>query len=133
MNDTQHTAYTAYLRQLADLMALKDWEIVLQREYPSESDAWAAIEVCRQHDTAWVRVAWPEFFDSKTPEERRRCLVHELIHVHLDRPDQMMCDLSAMFPDNTATTFAKERHKIEIEFATERLARIIAPFMPLPT
>jgi hypothetical protein len=105
---------------------------VVQREYPTDKDAWAIIEVCRQHDTAWIQVAWPEFFDSKTPDEQRRYLVHELIHIHLDRSDQMMCDLSTMFPENTATTFAKARHKVEIEFATERLARIIAPFMPLP-
>lgn len=132
MNDAQHAAYSAYLRALADLMALKDWQIELQREYPDDKGAWAEIEVCEQHDTAWVRVAWPEFFDVKSVEDRRAYLVHELVHCHLDRPQRQMQRLKDMFPENTATDFAQRQHRIDIEFATERLTRIIAPMMPLP-
>ena len=45
---------------------------------------------------------------------------------------QMMNDLAEVFDENTATKFAKERHRIETEIATESLARVIAPFMPMP-
>jgi hypothetical protein len=117
---------------VADQMQLRDWEIELQRDRPEEQSAWASIEVCRWHQTAWVRVAWPEFFDTREPERQRTDLIHELIHIHLDRPHQMMADLAEMFDENTATKLAKARHQVETEVATEALARTIAPFMPMP-
>jgi hypothetical protein len=132
MNDAQHEATTNYLRRLADLMTLRDWEILLLRELPNNDSSWAEIEVCRTHDTAWVKVSWPEFYLVRTPEQQRETLVHELIHIHLDRPDAIMCDLTAMFPENTANQFAKDQHKNAIEFSTHRLTRALAPFLPLP-
>ncbi len=131
MNDAQHEAWSHYLNELAELLQLRDWMIELQREC-APSGAWAHVEVCREHKTAWVQVAWPKFFDTRKPERQRIDMVHELIHVHLDRPQQMMNDLAEMFDENTATKFAKERHRIETEIATESLARVIAPFMPMP-
>ncbi|MCA9880308.1 MAG: hypothetical protein KC442_21080 [Thermomicrobiales bacterium] len=132
MNDAQHDALGRYLRSLADAMQLRDWVIELQRERPEPEGAWASVVVCRWHQTAWVRVAWPEFFDTRPPERQRVDLVHELVHVHLDRPHQLMDDLAGMFGENTATQLAKDRHQVEIEVATETLARVIAPFMPMP-
>lgn len=132
MNDAQHGAFSRYLRALADAMQLRDWVIELRRERPADSTAWASIEVCRWHQTAWVRVAWPEFFDTRSPDRQRVDLVHELVHVHLDRPHQLMDDIAGMFSENTATQLAKDRHEVEIEVATEALARVIAPFMPMP-
>jgi hypothetical protein len=43
-----------------------------------------------------------------------------------------MCQVAEQWSENSATLFAEKAHKREIEFATETLARIIAPSMPVP-
>lgn len=132
MNDAQYVVWFAYLRQLADLMQLKDWDIKLERDRPEDKQAWASVEVCRQHATAWVRVFWPEFFEVRTPEEQRRDVVHELLHCHLDRIHHLVSMLCDIHPEKQAGDFAKEQHRIEVEFVSDDLARVIAPYLPLP-
>ena len=132
MNSAQQSMTQLYLRDLADRLLLRDWEILLQREYPPQDDCWAHIEISHQRNVAWVRVAWPEFFIQKTQEEQRSALVHELLHCHLDRIDMPMRQLAEMFPENTATQFAAKEECRLNELATDNLAAIIAPFMPLP-
>lgn len=80
---------------------------------------------------ARVFVRWPEFFNH-TPEDRREWLTHECLHVHLDRPQRIIDQLAEQWGDNSATQFAKEAHRKEIEICVQRLARILAPHLPLP-
>lgn len=131
MNDQQFNATTTYLRQLADLLCLKDWEVKLQREQPEHDDAWAEVDVCRQRRVLWIKVAWPEFFDSRTPEQRREYLAHELLHAFQNRPVDVVRDLVKQV-DTDVARFAQEQFIVEMEFANDDLARIIAPHLPLP-
>lgn len=132
LNDAQYELTQEYLNILKAHLGLKDWEIKLQREYPDARDAWAEIEVCEQHDTAWVRVAWPEFYDQRHSWEQRKDLVHELLHCHLDRPQRVLQRLKDMHPDLSSIDHAQRQHRVDIEFAVERWARTVAQWLPLP-
>ncbi len=130
MNDAQHAVYSAYLRDLADRLLLRDWELLLQRDR-AEDGSYACVWISDTENLATVRVCGDEFFASKA-EDRREWLTHELLHAHLDRPDRVMTQLAAMFEDNTATQLAKTMHHKEVEVCVQRLARVLAPLMPLP-
>jgi hypothetical protein len=129
MNDAQHEALSTYLRSLADRLLLADWEITLRRE-TADDDCFAQVKVWSCENQANVRVS--DDFWHGPPEDQREWLVHELGHCHLDRPERVMEQLAEQFSDNSASVFAKEAHRKEIEICVQRLARIIAPFMPLP-
>ncbi len=129
MNDAQHAAYSAYLRTLADAMLLRDWEIKIDRDKTTDG-AYASVWICDVENLAIVSVG--EAFFGYPSEERREWLTHELLHAHLDRPQRILNQLTDQFGDNTACQFAREAHRNEIEICIQRLARILAPLMPLP-
>jgi hypothetical protein len=132
LNDAQFHATKDYLDTLRIALSLKDWDITLLREYPDSHDAWAEIEVCETRKAAWIKVAYPEFYDSKTPEEQRSYLVHELIHCHLDASHRSLARLGEMNPDAKDVDFAKRQHRVDIEQATDALALAFAAFFPVP-
>jgi hypothetical protein len=129
MNDAQFSAYSTYIRALADQVLLADWEIELDRSV-SDHGTWAQVTVQSEENFARVYVNWPEFF-AHSPEERREWLVHECVHLHLDRPQRIMNQLAAQISGDV-TAFAKEAHRKEIEICVQRIARILAPHLPLP-
>ena len=128
MNDQQHEQYTAYIRDLARRMILADWEIDLSR---NRAETLACVNVWDVENYASIRVQWPEFF-GKSRDEQRSILVHELLHAHLDRAQRVMEQLASQWGENSACQFAREAHRKEIEICVQRLARILAPVMPLP-
>lgn len=131
MNDEAHAAYSSYIRELADLLLLRDWELELDRSV-AESDSWSQVKVSDVENFARIFIRWPEFFH-QSRENRREWLVHELLHIHLDRPRRIIEQLAEQFSDNSAGAFAREAHRREIEICVQRLARLIAPHMPLPS
>ena len=130
MNDATHDAYQAYLRDLANRLRLTDWVVELHRN-TAEAGAWASVNVMGTQDTATVRLAWPEFF-GESPEEQREHLVHELVHCVLHRQCDVVEQLAEMWSENAACQFARKAFLREEEIAVEHLARVIAPFLPLP-
>ncbi len=130
MNDATHAAYRAYLRDLANRLRLTDWVVELHRN-TAEAGAWASVNVMETQDTATVRLAWPEFFGA-SPEDQREHLVHELIHCVLHRQYDVVEQLAEMWSENEACQFARTAFRREEEIAAEHLARVIAPFLPLP-
>lgn len=130
MNDAEFAAYSTHIRTLADALLLRDWEIELDRT-KADDDAWAQVCVSDVKNHARIKVLWPEFFH-RTPGEQRQSLVHELIHPTFDRTDRVMYQLAEQLSENSACQFAKEAHRKEIEICVQRLARILAPHLPLP-
>lgn len=130
MNDVQFAAYSEYLRDLANRLLLADWEVELGRS-KADDDAWAQVRVSDVENHARIKVNWPEFFH-RTPEEQREWLTHECLHLHLDRPDRIVAQLAEQWSENSATQFAKTAHSKEIEICVQRLARLLAPHLPLP-
>lgn len=130
MRDAQHAAYEAYLQDLAKRLNLADWEVTLSRDRADEGML-ACVHVMDVEDYAHVRLWWPEFFD-KPPEEQREILVHELLHMRLDRVQRTMVQLAEQWSENSAYQYAREAHRREVEIVAQHLARLLAPSLPLP-
>lgn len=129
MNDEQHARYSAYLRALGDSLLLRDWEIELRREW-SADDTYAMALSFHKENHLWVRIS--EGFDGHPAADRREWLIHELLHAHLSRIDRCVEHLSDALPDNDAVKIFTKHIDDEIEVAVQRLARILAPTLPLP-
>lgn len=130
MDDARYASYREYTRDLADRLLLKDWEITLKRDTPARKDCYAAVHVMATENHAIIRL--DDDFWHGTAEDRREWLVHELLHCHLDRPNQIVEQLADQWDENSACQFAREAHRKETEVCVQRFARLLAPFMPLP-
>jgi hypothetical protein len=128
MDDATYATELRYLRHLADLLGLRDWHITLSRAH-SAHDVFAAVRVDRQKDEATVHLndTWHGF----TPEQQRQTLVHELLHCHTGRLHRVMTRLADVV-DDPSMAYVKRAHDEEEEIVVQRLARIIAPYLPLP-
>lgn len=129
MDDAQFAAYQNYLRALAEHFLIGDWQITLERGR-SNDDARAEVSLNRDKQEAciWLNrdfLAYP-------PEQQRRSITHELLHVQTARMCRAMSQLADQHPDNAAVLYANTRLNEEEEIMIDRLARAIAPLMPLP-
>lgn len=127
MTDDQHAAYMAYLRAIADLLGLRDWQIVLERG-SAEEGARARVFIHRTKDEAMVQFS--EMWWSFDREQQRQTIVHELLHAHTGRLCRVVTRLSGLATDHLE--YVLDAHDEEEEIVVQRLSRIIAPFMPLP-
>ena len=130
MNDAQHTALGFYAEALAERLLLRDWEVSVYRDPPYSDHAYASAELLDSQDKVIVRLC-QEFF-GHSPEKQREWMTHELIHAHLARLQDVLDQLKDQFPDNAAIVFAKQTHHLALEVVTQKMARILAPTLPLP-
>lgn len=108
-----------YVRQIADLFALKDWSFQIEA---SDPDGEMSVQCAKGRRRALMEVA--ESFWSLAPEKQRHCVTHELVHCH----------------NWPAFTFAEERlgamEKACLleweEYSTDSITDGVAPLMPLP-
>ena len=129
MNDDQHAALAAYLRDLADRLLLRDWEIELLRDR-AEHTTYA--QTCPWDTERYAQVKVNEEFFGYGPERQRLYLVHELLHAHTARLARVVERLGEQFEDNTTVQYAKKAAGEEEEILVHQLARVLAPLMPLP-
>lgn len=77
----------AHIRWTADQMNLRDWKLQLKWEPADMGDdkfsCYARIEVMQTISTANIWVC--DGFAHIPPDEQHRAIVHELVHIHLDR------------------------------------------------
>lgn len=114
------TALERYVRQVADLMHLKDWQIAVMGGDPpdgvSEEAEGALIPVdCYFSEKAGI------WLDAKRWREldlygRRLLVVHELMHIHLQ----------------SFVLASENGERTALEMTVQKLANVIAPHMPLP-
>lgn len=131
MTDEQFQALQNYLNAVAPQLLLGDWELWLLRERCPDK-AWAYVEIAQARDTAWVQVAYPEYFDGCTPEEQRLYITHELTHIlvaQMERP--VLAHLDRMDEGAGKTVLESER-RLGMERTVHKIARIIAPTLPMP-
>jgi hypothetical protein len=128
MDDATYTTELRYLRTLADLLGLRDWHITLSRASAEESSR-AQVDLHLTKDEAEVVLSnqWWTF----TPEQRRLTITHELLHAHTTRLCRVVTRLTSMM-NEPAMEYAGRAHYEEEEIVVQRLARIIAPYLPLP-
>jgi hypothetical protein len=128
MDDATYLTELRYLRHLADLLGLRDWHITLSRA-SAEAGSRAQVDIHRTKDECEVRLSseWWSF----TLEQRRLTIAHELVHCHTTRLCRVVTRMTGLGPEHLE--YVKRAHDEEEEIVVQRLARIIAPYLPLPT
>lgn len=122
-------AVRRYIRLLADLLALQNWAIYLDRD-PSEEDNNAETIVGENRRLATMKLTrdWRHC----PPEEQRHTLVHELIHLPVDRLSSVLeSDLDG-FLSAGEQSIARNVFRREVEAVVDALADGVAPHLPLP-
>ena len=130
MNDDEFLSWQVYLRDVADMLGLKDREITLQRTWPEEENSFAEVFCTTETVQAVVRMH-PTFF-ALDLEAQRRVVCHELIHLHLASVYEHVkwaidhADASPLLAALPSLVLS------DIEGVTDRLSYIVAPMVPLP-
>jgi hypothetical protein len=118
----------AYVSEIQDALNVANWKVTIARD-ASDIDSWADINPHEQNLTAELRVSHD--FWRQTPEHQRETLVHEVLHLVTARLDQTVEALEDALGKVIWSVFERQ-----FENATERtvdhLAKVIAPFLPLP-
>jgi hypothetical protein len=127
VNKSEHKKVEQYLRQLGDLLELRDWTLELETSEPDdESDAHVHITYGRK--LAQVYVANDIVADRP---RLRQSLVHELVHCHLESATNMVLnDLSDVLGKPVDHVFWAG-YKRQVEYATDALATALARRLPL--
>jgi hypothetical protein len=116
---TARQRYLPYLRQIADLLRLRDWRLVILEELPP-ADAIASCAPVEGRKYAVLRFG--ESFLADTPEEQRHTIAHELLHCHLGPMCRMIEAHEGMPP----------AARLAMEYCVDGLADAVAPLLPLP-
>ncbi len=118
-----------YVRQLADQMGLRDWEIVLKDDVPDSETAHASIWCWYAQRHAELRVAknWAEF----TPELFRKTMVHEVLHCHTRMLFEVIENIQTLLGDPVYQVTSRHHRDAE-EVMVDDIAVAWARLLPLP-
>lgn len=130
MDDETHTYWTGYVRLLADALGLKDWGVTVNRDAPDNPIAAASMACVTGRKIVHICLRASVFLTSSC-EEQRHYVLHELVHVHLDDVDTVMCQVEDVI-DGDMYKLLKRVVDDRIEFAVDAIAAAIGPFFPLP-
>lgn len=129
MNDEQHAFWLGYIRQLADLLGLKDWRIELDRDPTNREGAGASNYTYYGRKKADITFG-PSFL-VQSPEDQRYILAHECLHCHFDHIHKGVIAYAESKGDGDESYFA-QAHLRDFENIVDTVAVIVAPFLPLP-
>jgi hypothetical protein len=118
---TRRSRWLPYVRQLADVLCLKDWRIEVFDEAPADQTAVASC--CPVDGRKYGVIRLSEGFLNDGPTEQRHTLTHELLHCHLG---PMMRVIEAQH-DGLAPAV-----RLAMEYCVDGLADAIAPLLPPP-
>jgi hypothetical protein len=117
---TRRARWAPYVRQLADILHLRDWRIEVYEEAPSDSTATASCEPVTGRKFGVIRLSESFLTDGKV--DQRHTLTHELLHCHLGPMTRL---LEAHDTFNPAVRLA-------MEYCVDGLTDAIAPLLPEP-
>ncbi len=117
---TRRQRWAPYVRQLADILHLRDWRLDIDDGQPSDSEAVAACNPVAGRKVATIYLS--ELFLTSDPADQRHTLTHELLHCHLGPMTRMLDIREARTPEWT----------LAMEYGVDGLADAIAPLLPLP-
>ena len=109
-----------YVRQLADMLRLRDWRVEVSEEGPGASDAIASCAPVQGRKYAVIRLA--ESFLTDPPADQRHTLTHELLHCHFGPFCRAIESVDAMSAPIS----------LAMEYCVDGLADAIAPLLPMP-
>lgn len=120
----------AYIRDIADLMQLRDWTVVMMSTAPDNPKLFAAVE--RLHGRKWANFYIQDDWTHATPERMRQTVVHELLHLHIDPAVKgtlnAVADQVTPAVSEVITNVMDER----VEYAVDAIAEAWAMSLPLP-
>jgi hypothetical protein len=129
VNRTETKVLRAYLRSVADVIELRDWEVVLADE-PSEEGTFGQAR-CR-YGAKRIEIALPtDFPTASTLEEQRDTVTHELVHAHLDESHKLVEEDIVAPLGREARALAVSSYTRAIEHAVDALTKALAKSLPL--
>ena len=117
---TRRERWAPYVRQLADILRLRDWRVDVYEDAPSDPTASASCNPIDGRKFAVVRFA--ESFLNDNAADQRHTIAHELLHCMLGPLTRMIEAREAMSPEM----------KLTLEYTVDGLADAIAPLLPMP-
>lgn len=119
-----------YIREMADLMGLRDWRFDLNYYPPTDDGAFAEIAPDDGKQSATIRFGAD--FPTYDREQQRAIVVHELVHCHLDLiQQQARKDLPRLLGQPAYDAFFPSFVR-GIERGVEGIAQAWAVTLPLP-
>jgi hypothetical protein len=125
MTDPRRQAYLPYVRQLADMMGLKDWVIEIDDDPPFNAGAIATARICEGRKNLILDLSSSFLEKEDDRPYQRHTIVHELVHCHLGQMNEVLRQML------DADQFAI--HRINMEFTTDGIAEAWAARLPLVT
>lgn len=118
-----------YIAALVPLFRLEAWDIVVGDGPPENPHSLAAVTFHRTLHDATIRFA--DSFYARERAEQRQTVAHELLHL-VTAMENVAALTGLESLEGRAAEWALSRFDHEYERATDALARIIAPALPLP-
>jgi hypothetical protein len=119
-----------WLREVADLLWLRDWTIIVGSQPPSDGDAWATTTPTDNYLEALIKVHASML--SEPRDTIRRALVHELVHLHHGDLLEAVRDATKSAGD-TVQDFAEATVRRYCERWVDTMARVVVARMELPS
>lgn len=131
MSKKQRKEVGEYIRDLADLLMLRDWAFTLKHD-PITNDDEAIATVTATYGRKRAVIELCADFLEMSHEEIRHVLVHELIHVHMEPSCSIVRHSLPAMVGQPAYLSLWESFTQQIEYGVDGLADGIAPLLPLP-
>lgn len=96
MTNRQHKRLGRYVRELANVLGLYEWSLLLGDE-PADDDALTSVVVTDGQNRAVISVC--KDFNTLELREKRRALIHELVHCHEQKAMETVTSDTSPLPD----------------------------------
>lgn len=116
-----------YVNRAATALGLAHWKIEVSK-HPCEEDSWADIEVSQNLWNATLRVS-AEFW-GLDPQEKRRVIAHELLHVHYAGAERAIEALDGVI-GKEAYEILSNIFNFEVERAADALSTPVSKLLPV--
>ena len=124
-----HDHLTRYVRLVADVFGLRDWNITVSENHcPEDTMADTETTYGQRHAVIRFNEKWAEW----SVEELRSTVVHELLHVHTEPVGELITDILTQSLDEQASTVGSTAVSYLLERSVDQIAEAIAPYFPLP-
>lgn len=122
-------ALRAYVRQIADLMDLRDWDItVTVGDVDDDTIATCVAVYGQRRATVSFNKSWKQM----SADDLRSTTVHELIHCHFGPLDHLVSHVAAAGMDKRVVKVFEAAYGHQMEYVTDALAMVVSRGLPFP-
>jgi hypothetical protein len=133
MTDAEHAHWQAYTRMIADQLGLKDWDIRISQDRPSNEGTNGGCLVWYGQRRATIALD-RDLIKGRTDElriDQRNVVIHELLHCHWELLEESV-RLAFKDDDSPRSELFKVYFNRSSELTLDSIATAIAPLLPLP-